>query len=247
MRIPSLPVSILLAAALSLTACGGMPAAPATAPSPAVDSAIDLRADYRALARASGQVYALDPAQSKVRIYVFRGGRAAKAGHNHVLDAPQFEGYVHLPSDDVAQARFDLRFRLDQLRVDEPTLRAETGGAFAGERSASDIEGTRRNMLGARGLDAERFPVVGLRSVTISGDWPMLAAEVEVTLHGVSRRQLVPLVVSRTEARLAVSGSLALRQTDFGAEPYSLLGGLLAVQDAVAIRFELVAEPARLD
>lgn len=244
MRIHTLPAVICLLLASLLTACSGMPAAVVAEPPLAV---ADLRAEYRTLALAGGQVYAVDPAQSKVRIYVFRGGRAAKAGHNHVLDAPQFEAYLQLPSDDVAQARFDLRFRLDQLRVDAPALRAETGDAFAGERSASDIDGTRRNMLGPRGLDAERFPLVSLRSVTISGDWPMLVAEVEVTLHGISRRQLVPILVRRSEGRLTASGSLALRQTDFGAEPYSLLGGLLAVQDAIAIRFDLVAEPARFD
>lgn len=75
--------------------------------------------------------------------------------------APQLDGYVSLPSDSAAQARFDLRLRLDTLTVDDTALCAATGGSFAGERSASDIAGARRNMLGARGPDAaqlrERF------------------------------------------------------------------------------------------
>ena len=133
------------------------------------------------------------------------------------------------------------------LMVHRITDISETGGAFAGERSLSDIEGTRRNMLGERGLDAARFPLVSLRSLTVSGDWPMLVAELEVALHGVSRRQTVPITVGRVDDRLTASGALVLRQTDFGAEPYSLLGGLLAVQDAVVIRFELVGQLARFN
>jgi hypothetical protein len=39
--------------------------------------------------------------------------------------------------------------------------------------------------------------------------------------------------------RLLVSGSFVLRQTDFGVQPLSLLGGLLSVQDAVVIEFKL--------
>ncbi len=244
MRHPSIQPIVCLLSALLLGACA--PLAPVVPAPPAETDAETLSEVYRALT-SPGTVYQLQPALSQVRIYAFRGGRAARAGHNHVLDAPQFSGYVLVPDGAPTQARFDLQFRLDQLRIDDPAQRAETGGSFAGARSPSDIEGTRRNMLGPRGLDAERFPWVSVRSLAISGDWPMLVAEVDVTLHGVSRQQTTLLTVQHTPQRLTVGGSIVVKQSDFGVEPYSLLGGLLAVQDAVAIRFELVGEPARFD
>ena len=201
----------------------------------------DLETAYRALAAGGGAVYTVNPADSKVLIYIFRGGLAAKSGHNHVLRAASFEGYVHLPSDDPTQARFDLRVPVDDLVVDEPVLRTETGGNFSGERSQSDIEGTRRNMSGERGLNTAQFPFVNLKSLAVAGDWPILVADVAVSLHGVTRQQPVMLRVQRGNGALKVSGTLVLRQSDYGITPYSLFGGVIAVQDAVAIEFELVA------
>jgi polyisoprenoid-binding protein YceI len=93
-------------------------------------------------------------------------------------------------------------------------------------------------------LQADQFPLVRLRSLAIEGDWPLLVAQVEVTLHGVSRTQAVPLQVERSAALLKVSGAFTLRQSDFGVTPFSALGGLMKVQDAVAISFNLIAVPA---
>ena len=74
-----------------------------------------LRAIYSRLGAAGGNVFELNPKTSSVRIYAFRAGRAARMGHNHVLAAPQFKGFVYLPSSGPTNARFDLEFRLDQL------------------------------------------------------------------------------------------------------------------------------------
>jgi polyisoprenoid-binding protein YceI len=239
-----LPGSLLIAG--SLLACQAPAPKPAEAPpkseqQPEQVQPADLRAQYRGLAAGGGTVYTVKPAESKVLIYVFRGGLAASKGHNHVIRAADFEGYAHLPSDDATQSRFDLRVPFEALVVDEPGLRAETGGNFAGERTREEIEGTRRNLLGPRGLDASRYPFVTMKSVAVSGDWPVLVADVAVTLHGVTREQPVMLRVRRGADALQVSGTLVLRQSDFGVTPYSVFGGVLSVQDAVAIEFELVA------
>lgn len=187
----------------------------------------------------------VDPAASSVRIYVFRDGAGAKFGHNHVLSVPRFEGYVLLPSDNARQAHFDLRVPLTELVVDDPALRATTGGGFSGERSASDIDGTRVNMLGPKVLDAEKFPLMRLRSLRVEGDWPVLAAEVEITLHGVTRSQPVLLHVERDEKQLKARGEFVLRQSDYGITPFSALGGIMKVADAVAVSFEVTASKQR--
>lgn len=244
MMLRSLIFAVSLATAALLAAC--QTTAPRAAPpTDAPDDPNPHTADYAALARAGGgTVYRLDAAASKVHIYVFRGGAAARAGHNHILSAPRFEGYAFAPEGSPpSNARFDLRVPLALLTVDDPALRADTGGGFAGERSPDDIEGTQRNMLGAQGLDAENHPYLDLRSTNIRGDWPILIAEVDVTIKGVTHRQPVMLRVERATEQLNVSGTMVLQQTDFGLEPYSVLGGLLAVQDSVAIEFELVGAP----
>lgn len=231
----------LLMPALLLAACQAPAPRSTDHALPAAQVGETLRAEYDALARRGGQLYVIDAARSQLLIYAYRGGAAARLGHNHVLRAEQIEGYVHVPATAPAGARFDLRVQLAQLAIDEPQLRAATGDAFAGERSAADIAGTRHNMLGPDGLEAARFPDVRVRSTQVSGDWPALVADIEVTLHGVTRTLTMPLRVRRNGADLAISGSLVLHQSDFGVQPYSALLGLLAVQDPVTIAFELLA------
>ena len=229
---------LAVAAILTLVSCAtaeqqsGAGESAAAAPAPA---------DYAALAAASGgRVYAIDPAASRIRIYAFRGGRAAFAGHNHVLTADHFTGMAYVPGKGTAQARFDLQFPLDRLVVDPPALRREAGAAFSTPLDSDAVKGTRDHMLGPRNLDAAHFPVVLIDSVGVVGELPHVVATVAVTLHGQTRRLLIPLDVAADGERLQASGAFALRQTDFGATPYSVMGGLLSVQDEVSIEFSLV-------
>ena len=239
-------------AALVLISCAGNPPAPAAAasnaPAPnstAANAAAPQPADYAALAaQGGGQVYTLDPSASRIRIYAFRGGRAAMAGHNHVLTAKDYTGSVFVPDKGMGDAHFDLKFPLDKLIVDDPKLRAETGGAFSTVLGEAAIAGTREHMLGDRNLDAAHYPDVAIHSVSIAGELPRIVATVDVTMHGVTRQQLVPLDATVDGGQLKVSGAFALRQTDFGVHPYSVLGGLLAVQDEVAIEFTLIGKAA---
>ncbi|MGH8443719.1 MAG: hypothetical protein ACREVL_00570, partial [Solimonas sp.] len=154
-----------LVAGLLLSGCETL--APAAGESVPVDPAL---AQYRKPLSGDGSLYAVDPAASTVAIYVYRGGAAARFGHNHVLAAPQIEGQVRA-GDNVAAAQFSLRFRLDQLRIDDAAQRAATGGNFVSVRSAEDIAGTQKNML--KGLDAEHFPEVVINSIAVYGDWPV--------------------------------------------------------------------------
>ena len=40
--------------------------------------------------------------------------------------------------------------------------------------------------------------------------------------------------------RLVVAGAFVLRQSDFGIKPFSVLGGLLAVEDELVVEFRLI-------
>ncbi|WP_162851182.1 YceI family protein [Panacagrimonas perspica] len=216
------------------------------APQP-VESAVialpDLRQPYLDAADSSGEIYTLDPADSTIRLYVFRGGKAAKAGHNHVLGVSNFEGYVRLDPSQPRDSRFDLRVPVDALQIDDPAWREQTGGNFSPARSEADIAGTRRNMLGPKVLDAVQFPHVELHSRAIAGDWPVLVVEVAVTIKGATHVQPVMVRAARDAQGLRISGEFVLRQTDFGMEPFSVLGGLMAVQDEIGVTFELRGRP----
>ena len=235
-----------IAAAVALPGCTTLSPGP-TRDAPSVTPWVtqsggnaDLKTIYSDLGRAGGKVFALDPRFSTVRIYAFRGGRAAKLAHNHVLSAPQFTGYFYLPPSGAWEARFDLEFRLDKLEIDDPANRAALGSAFASKLSPADVEGSRKHMLGEENLQAGRFPFVRIHSLHISGDGTKFAAKVQVEMHGQKREMWVPLNVEGLPEQLSVAGSMVLRQTDFGAQPYTVLNGLIAVQDEVIVEFKLI-------
>jgi len=126
-----------------------------------------------------------------------------------------------------------LRFRLDSLDVDALYLRERLGPAFASAVDDAARAGTRANLLNA--LEAARHPEVVVRTVQQVGEGGRRAVEAEITLHGVTRRQwFVAEVVGRR-----AHGEVVIRQTDFGISPFSVLGGLLTVQDALIVQFEL--------
>ncbi len=201
---------------------------------------ITLAASYANLAERGGKVFQLDPKLSTVRIYVFRAGSAARLGHNHVLSAPTFSGFVYVPDGASAAARFDLAFRLDQLEIDKPEFRAALGGAFSSVISPEMIASTREHMLGAENMQAEQYPLVRIHALQITGESPRFAAKVRVEMHGQAREMWLPLRVEGLPDRVTAAGSLVLRQSDFGIKPYSVFGGLMAVQDEVVIEFNLV-------
>jgi len=226
------------AAALLIGCQATLPPAPPGAAATAVTE-VDLGATYTELARSGGQVFALQPRESTVRMYAFRAGKAARLGHNHVLSAPQFIGFFYLPPSGAANGRFDLIFRLDQLEIDDPAERSQSGAAFPGTISAEDIDSTRQHLLGGNGMQADTYPFVLIHSLRIAGEAPKFAAEVEVQMHGRVQQTWVALDVDGLPDHLVAGGSFVLRQTDFGVQPYSLLGGLLSVEDEVVIEFRL--------
>jgi hypothetical protein len=241
--LPSRTASLCAGLLCALSLLGGCAHAPADLTGLGAGAAVPTEAaldqTYADLARAGGQVIRLDPAASSLRIYVFRGGRAGKLGHNHVLSAPRFTGLFCLPASGAQDARFDLLFRLDALDIDNAAARAGLGSAFASVVSPEAIQGTREHMLGPANLQAAQFPTVYIHALKITGEVPRFAAQVQVVLHGVARTYEVPLAVEGLPAHLAVRGSLVLRQTDFGIAPFSVMNGLLAVEDAVVIDFDL--------
>jgi len=227
----------------ALSGCRHAPESP-SAGSVRADAGATLETEYHGLAADGGRTYRIDPAASRVRIFAFRGGRLARVGHNHVLVAPEFTGYAWVPAAGIDAARFDLVFRLDQMKVDDPLARREAGAGFADILDAAAIAGTQVHMLGPDNLDAARFPLVAVHSLTIAGELPHLIATVALTLHGVTHELLVPLHAQVDSAMLLAGGAFALRQTDYGVSPYSVLGGALAVQNEVMIEFDLVARRA---
>lgn len=224
-------LAALLLAAL-ITACAPLPPMAEPPLPPALPES-----DYRQALERGEAVYRIVPDQSLVVVRVYRGGRLARLGHDHVVASRAIEGLVLLARE-LPAARADLLLALDSLSVDEPALRAAAGLDTA--PSAADIDGTRRNMLD-KTLQAGQFPFVGIALHYAGGALPAVTLDTAITLHGVTRNQPVAVTVDADGETLQARGTLALRQTDFGITPFSVFGGALEVQDQLDIEFTLNA------
>jgi polyisoprenoid-binding protein YceI len=178
--------------------------------------------------------------QSLLTILVFRGGALAKAGHNHVIASHSMTGTAWVP-EDPDHASFEIHVPVNDFTIDEPQLRALEGNEFSAAVPDSAREGTKKNMLSEPMLDGARFPEVVLRSERMESGLEGILAQVSVTVRGQTRTVTVPIRYEVKENEVRAQGQLALKQTDLGLTPFSLLGGALRVEDEMTVKFSVVA------
>src|SRR6202167_1761216 len=141
------PIVALTVAALYLGACRTVPAPHReAAPPPAVAAPAAATVRYR-----------VDAQRSEVLILVYRDGRLATLGHNHVVAVRQLSGEILL-APDPAHSSWQLDFPVSAMSCDEPQLRAVQGEDFQSKLDDVAIAGTRDHMLGPLLLDAARYP-----------------------------------------------------------------------------------------
>lgn len=231
MRHPCLLLTCAMTCLL-LAACTPLATAP---PAPASTAAPGVP-DVPPQAPHNGEkLLAIDSGATLLTITVRRGGALARLGHDHVVASRTVTGWV---APELKRA--DFQFRLDAMSVDESALRSSAG--LSTTPSPEAIAGTRHNML-VRVLDAERYPQVRVQATLQDGGQAVDAA---ITLHGVTRQVVVPvtLVQAPDGRRLRASGAFVLKQSDFGIVPFAILGGAMAVQDAMELAFDIVAVSA---
>lgn len=181
----------------------------------------------------------IDPSGSEIRVLVRRAGPLARFGHNHVLVAP-VTGVIHA-GETVQDSGFDLAVEAQKFVVDPPVARIAEGKAFATEVSDAARRGTRTNLLGENLLDAERHPRILLQSLALRGPRWNPDVRARLTLRGVEQDVRFPAAVFIQDDALTVIAQFTIRQSEFGIEPFSILGGGLFVQDELAVRVRVVA------
>ena len=189
------------------------------------------------------QDYVVVREDSDVRILVYREGRlASKVGHNHVISSPDIQGTAVLTRELVGST-VDIRIPVATLVLDDPEQRKEAGREFSTTLSESDIENTRRTMLSSRVLDAGPYPLVRITATVTGGTPPDMQADLSMTLHGVEQQFPAPVKLERQGPLATATGAFSILQSDFGIEPFSMLGGSLSVKDEVKIQYRIVAKP----
>ncbi len=184
--------------------------------------------------------YVIDPDRSIVTLRVYRAGRLARLGHNHVITSGNESGYVWT-SGTPATSGFEMRVAVAELVVDDPAARAAAGLEFPGVIPDAAREGTRDNMLRAEVLDGARHPQIIVRADSLGGTWEQPTVAARVTLKGVTRMIDVRPAIARDAGSIVARGAFRVLQSDFGITPFSIGGGAIAVADAVDVSFEIRA------
>ncbi|HET9864705.1 MAG TPA: YceI family protein [Steroidobacteraceae bacterium] len=189
---------------------------------------------------AGAQEYRVVADESLLQVYVYRGGAMARLGHNHVIASHDLAGSVYV-TDDPLQTRFDIRFPVASLTVDEPGLRAAAGADFPSSVPQNAREGTRENMLSEALLDAARYPDIRLRATDVRAAGDGYDVGVEITLKGSTHPLRVPVTVRREAGAITASGEFPLKHSYLGLQPFSAALGALVVLDEMRVKFELTA------
>jgi polyisoprenoid-binding protein YceI len=165
------------------------------------------------------------PENGRLTVHTRKGGAAAKAGHDLVIEVTSWDGRLHLGEQTTITLRADAR----SMRVRE----GSGGMSSLGDDDKANIEQT---------IDEEvlKGTSIEFRSTACDlspeGDRMRVSGELELA----GRRAPITFELSLNGSQL--SGSAIVKQTDFGMKPYSALVGTLKVLDEVQ-----VAVNARLD
>jgi polyisoprenoid-binding protein YceI len=186
-----------------------------------------------ASARSAATTYRVDPDKSVLRIDVGKGGAFGfVAGHTHEVEG-RIQGRITADASDLSRAEIQLTIRAADLRV-----------SGKGE-PPDDVPKVQERMLGPDVLDVARFPEIAFRSTSVAAGAGRDAAvdlrvTGDVTLHGRTRPVTAPVRVRIDGGTLTATGTLTVKQSDFGIKPVSV-GGVVSVKDALTIHFSVTA------
>ncbi len=174
---------------------------------------------------AAAQPADVDTARSSIKVKVQKTGLFSAFAHNHTIESP------------LASGRLDTEKRTALLTFNAKEMKVLDEGVKGSERA--DIDQT---MKSDKVLDVNRFPEIRFVSTSIT---PQNAGRYQVrgdlTLHGTTRPVEFPISFSRDR----YSGSVNLKQTDFGIAPVSIAGGAVKVKDVIEVVFEIVPAGTR--
>jgi polyisoprenoid-binding protein YceI len=174
----------------------------------------------------------IDRSRSFIAIAVRKGGVLSFAvGHDHGILASDWSANVCFDRDDPRGSSVAVSIPTASLRIDTPEAR-QKAGVKGDPPSAEDVEKIQNNMLGARNLDAQRYPAITFKtaSVTANGAESFVLSG-PLTIRGVTRTVSVPVVYKGALFR----GEFKVNLTDFGIKPESI-SGVVNVKDTLEVR-----------
>jgi polyisoprenoid-binding protein YceI len=176
--------------------------------------------------------YTIDAGASRFTVRAFAGGLLSVLAHNPTIAIREFSGEVRI---DLAALERSSLF----VKVDAASL---TVTGDVPDKDRPEVERAMHEEV----LQSGRFPEIvyecSRASASKTGDriyWVSLNGQ--LSLHGVTRNQVIPARVFVDETRLKANGDFSIRQRDYDIKLVSAAGGTIKVKDELKLSFEIVA------
>jgi polyisoprenoid-binding protein YceI len=171
------------------------------------------------------------PENGSMWVKTERGGAAAVAGHDLLIQVTDWEVTLEVGADAGPSSL--------TARVDSTSLRVQEG--FGGMQPLDDAD--RENIDQTINDEVLMATEIGFRSTSVETTETGLAVEGELTLAGTVH----PLAFDISFADGRFGSSVVVKQTNWGMEPYSALFGTLRVADELEITVNAALSSADRD
>lgn len=171
--------------------------------------------------------YRINGAQGLTYIVVRKDPSTLAAGlsHDHAIKAVGHSGSFTWNPADPAACQLEVTLPVAQLDVDAPATRKAAG--IEGTLSDGQRADVKKNMLAKSQLNGANHPTITFQSDGCSGDGSSFAVQGDLTIRGKSKRVILRGSLSADDASFALKGSVGIKATDFGFEPYTAMLGQL--------------------
>jgi polyisoprenoid-binding protein YceI len=186
-------------------------------------------------------VYAVDAERTVVYAVSHTRGLVEALSEHHVIRATQVTGTLGWDPADPKACAIDLQVAAEGLRVDDAGDRRMAG--LDGVLDAADRTSVRAVLLGEGLLDAAANPHITFTSSACAVTGATATVQGTLTINDHTDEVLVPVLFDAHPSEVRVTGSLPILQSRFGIELFSRMLGAVSVDDAVRLRFTLVASP----
>ena len=187
---------------------------------------------------------------TNITIEVGKAGRLARLGHNHIVHSAEVTGQLAINSE--KQLIAELSVPVMSLTVDNPEQRAihatRDPQRYASKPTAQQIEGTRKNMLGRRVLNAQSYTTIvaqasapadqllqELAHTEQTDELHQLPIKIRTEIAGHSADMRVQLTWQNKGDRLLWRSEFKVTHEQLGLTPFSALAGALSVAQELGI------------
>jgi polyisoprenoid-binding protein YceI len=176
--------------------------------------------------------YRIDSSSSKFMVKASRGGLAWFKGHDHFIAVRDFTGEAALSPDTVNPASLEITVRAASLE--------ETSDVFTPQQK--QIINKELNEIV---LETAKYPEITFKSTDVEGKFASGGFDVKIggnmTLHGVTRRVVVPARVTVSGDTLRAQGTFEINRKDFNVKATNAFHGLVRVRHTLKFTFDIVA------